>query len=107
MICHMVKPKEVLIVKDENGKIVHKTFKDNDVLVQFKVIIVICHEKLREISCSIFSLSLDNVVSRLNRSNRLDVSYVGCYMCLQMCNWIPVQQYPKCPMHVLCEWRLG
>jgi hypothetical protein len=34
----MAKPEEVLIVEDENGNIVRETLKDNDVLVQYKVI---------------------------------------------------------------------
>lgn len=38
MICRMAKPEEVLIVEDENGNIVRETMKDNDVLVQYKVI---------------------------------------------------------------------
>lgn len=38
MICRMAKPEEVLIVEDENGNIVRETLKDNDVLVQYKVI---------------------------------------------------------------------
>ncbi|XP_066373948.1 protein EXPORTIN 1A-like [Miscanthus floridulus] len=37
MICRMAKPEEVLIVKDENGNIVRETMKDNDVLVQYKI----------------------------------------------------------------------
>lgn len=37
MICRMAKPEEVLIVEDENGNIVRETLKDNDVLVQYKV----------------------------------------------------------------------
>ncbi|CAA2959341.1 protein EXPORTIN 1A isoform X2 [Olea europaea var. sylvestris] len=37
MICRMAKPEEVLIVEDENGNIVRETMKDNDVLVQYKV----------------------------------------------------------------------
>ncbi|KAL6508225.1 Exportin-1 [Orobanche hederae] len=37
MICRMVKPEEVLIVEDENGNIVRETMKDNDVLVQYKI----------------------------------------------------------------------
>lgn len=39
MICRMAKPEEVLIVEDENGNIVRETMKDNDVLVQYKVLI--------------------------------------------------------------------
>ena len=38
MISRMAKPEEVLIVEDENGNIVRETLKDNDVLVQYKVI---------------------------------------------------------------------
>lgn len=38
MICRMAKPEEVLIVEDENGNIVRETMKDNDVLVQYKVL---------------------------------------------------------------------
>lgn len=41
MICRMAKPEEVLIVEDENGNIVRETMKDNDVLVQYKVFILI------------------------------------------------------------------
>lgn len=41
MICRMAKPEEVLIVEDENGNIVRETMKDNDVLVQYKVIILL------------------------------------------------------------------
>ncbi|XP_062106768.1 protein EXPORTIN 1A-like isoform X2 [Humulus lupulus] len=37
MISRMAKPKEVLIVEDENGNIVRETMKDNDVLVQYKI----------------------------------------------------------------------
>ncbi|KAG0501481.1 hypothetical protein HPP92_001553 [Vanilla planifolia] len=37
MISRMAKPEEVLIVEDENGNIVRETMKDNDVLVQYKV----------------------------------------------------------------------
>jgi exportin-1 len=33
----MAKPEEVLIVEDENGNIVRETMKDNDVLVQYKI----------------------------------------------------------------------
>lgn len=40
MICRMAKPEEVLIVEDENGNIVRETLKDNDVLVQYKVILL-------------------------------------------------------------------
>lgn len=40
MICRMAKPEEVLIVEDENGNIVRETMKDNDVLVQYKVIVI-------------------------------------------------------------------
>lgn len=39
MICRMAKPEEVLIVEDENGNIVRETMKDNDVLVQYKVML--------------------------------------------------------------------
>lgn len=39
MINRMAKPEEVLIVEDENGNIVRETMKDNDVLVQYKVLI--------------------------------------------------------------------
>ncbi|KAA3468518.1 protein EXPORTIN 1A-like [Gossypium australe] len=39
MICRMAKPEEVLIVEDENGNIVRETMKDNDVLVQYKVLL--------------------------------------------------------------------
>lgn len=42
MICRMAKPEEVLIVEDENGNIVRETMKDNDVLVQYKVVISFC-----------------------------------------------------------------
>lgn len=42
MICRMAKPEEVLIVEDENGNIVRETMKDNDVLVQYKVVILLC-----------------------------------------------------------------
>ena len=38
MISRMAKPEEVLIVEDENGNIVRETLKDNDVLVQYKVV---------------------------------------------------------------------
>ena len=38
MISRMAKPEEVLIVEDENGNIVRETMKDNDVLVQYKVL---------------------------------------------------------------------
>ncbi|KAK2356219.1 protein EXPORTIN 1A [Trifolium repens] len=38
MICRMAKPEEVLIVEDENGNIVRETLKDNDVLVQYKML---------------------------------------------------------------------
>lgn len=41
MICRMAKPEEVLIVEDENGNIVRETMKDNDVLVQYKVVILL------------------------------------------------------------------
>lgn len=41
MICRMAKPEEVLIVEDENGNIVRETMKDNDVLVQYKVVYII------------------------------------------------------------------
>lgn len=41
MICRMAKPEEVLIVEDENGNIVRETMKDNDVLVQYKVVIML------------------------------------------------------------------
>ncbi|KAL3846023.1 hypothetical protein ACJIZ3_003426 [Penstemon smallii] len=37
MICRMAKPEEVLIVEDENGNIVRETMKDNDMLVQYKI----------------------------------------------------------------------
>ncbi|TYJ42514.1 hypothetical protein E1A91_A03G094700v1 [Gossypium mustelinum] len=37
MIYRMAKPEEVLIVEDENGNIVRETMKDNDVLVQYKI----------------------------------------------------------------------
>ncbi|XP_057450161.1 protein EXPORTIN 1A-like [Lotus japonicus] len=37
MICRMAKPEEVLIIEDENGNIVRETLKDNDVLVQYKI----------------------------------------------------------------------
>lgn len=37
MVCRMAKPEEVLIVEDENGNIVRETMKDNDVLVQYKI----------------------------------------------------------------------
>ncbi|KAL6501407.1 hypothetical protein OROGR_026540 [Orobanche gracilis] len=37
VISQMSKPGEVLIVEAENGNIVHETFKDNDVLVQYKI----------------------------------------------------------------------
>ena len=40
MICRMAKPEEVLIVEDENGNIVRETMKDNDVLVQYKVLYI-------------------------------------------------------------------
>lgn len=40
MVCRMAKPEEVLIVEDENGNIVRETMKDNDVLVQYKVVIL-------------------------------------------------------------------
>ncbi|XP_008792647.1 protein EXPORTIN 1A-like [Phoenix dactylifera] len=47
MICRMAKPEEVLIVEDENGNIVRETMKDNDVLVQYKImretLIYLCH----------------------------------------------------------------
>ncbi|CAI9774234.1 unnamed protein product [Fraxinus pennsylvanica] len=36
-ICRMAKPEEVLIVEDENGNIVRETMKDNDVLLQYKI----------------------------------------------------------------------
>lgn len=39
MISRMAKPEEVLIVEDENGNIVRETLKDNDVLVQYKVVL--------------------------------------------------------------------
>lgn len=41
MINRMAKPEEVLIVEDENGNIVRETMKDNDVLVQYKVPILV------------------------------------------------------------------
>ncbi|KAF8079528.1 hypothetical protein N665_1021s0023 [Sinapis alba] len=37
MINRMAKPEEVLIVEDENGNIIRETMKDNDVLVQYKI----------------------------------------------------------------------
>ncbi|KAJ4958081.1 hypothetical protein NE237_025192 [Protea cynaroides] len=37
MVSRMAKPEEVLIVEDENGNIVRETMKDNDVLVQYKI----------------------------------------------------------------------
>nr|XP_043627254.1 protein EXPORTIN 1A-like [Erigeron canadensis] len=37
MISRMAKPEEVLIVEDENGNIVRETLKDNDVLIQYKI----------------------------------------------------------------------
>ncbi|CAL0311372.1 unnamed protein product [Lupinus luteus] len=37
MISRMAKPEEVLIVEDENGNVVRETMKDNDVLVQYKI----------------------------------------------------------------------
>ncbi|CAK9231678.1 unnamed protein product [Sphagnum troendelagicum] len=37
MISRMAKPEEVLIVEDENGNIVRETMKDNDVLIQYKI----------------------------------------------------------------------
>ena len=37
MVSRMAKPEEVLIVEDENGNIVSETLKDNDVLVQYKI----------------------------------------------------------------------
>ncbi|KAK7346507.1 hypothetical protein VNO80_21028 [Phaseolus coccineus] len=37
MICRMAKPEEVLIVEDENGNIIRESLKDNDVLVQYKI----------------------------------------------------------------------
>jgi exportin-1 len=37
MVSRMAKPEEVLIVEDENGNIVRETLKDNDVLVQYKI----------------------------------------------------------------------
>ncbi|KAJ0983189.1 hypothetical protein J5N97_011444 [Dioscorea zingiberensis] len=37
MICRMAKPEEVIVVEDENGNIVRETMKDNDVLVQYKI----------------------------------------------------------------------
>ncbi|KAK7341256.1 hypothetical protein VNO80_24182 [Phaseolus coccineus] len=37
MICRMPKPEEVLIVEDGNGNIVRETLKENDVLVQYKI----------------------------------------------------------------------
>ncbi|KAG1368297.1 protein EXPORTIN 1A [Cocos nucifera] len=47
MISRMAKPEEVLIVEDENGNIVRETMKDNDVLVQYKImretLIYLCH----------------------------------------------------------------
>ncbi|KAF6152069.1 hypothetical protein GIB67_031391 [Kingdonia uniflora] len=35
IISRMAKPKEVLIVEDQNGIIVHETLKDNHVLIQY------------------------------------------------------------------------
>lgn len=46
MICRMAKPEEVLIVEDENGNIVRETMKDNDVLVQYKVLELFKHLSL-------------------------------------------------------------
>ncbi|XP_076945553.1 protein EXPORTIN 1A-like [Bidens hawaiensis] len=47
MISRMAKPEEVLIVEDENGNIVRETLKDNDVLVQYKImretLVYLCH----------------------------------------------------------------
>ncbi|XP_039139910.1 protein EXPORTIN 1A-like [Dioscorea cayenensis subsp. rotundata] len=37
MISRMAKPEEVIVVEDENGNIVRETMKDNDVLVQYKI----------------------------------------------------------------------
>lgn len=37
VIYRMAKPEEILIVEDENGNIVRETMKDNDVLVQYKI----------------------------------------------------------------------
>ncbi|KFK37753.1 hypothetical protein AALP_AA3G025500 [Arabis alpina] len=37
MVSRMAKPEEVLIVEDENGNIVRETMKDNDVLLQYKI----------------------------------------------------------------------
>lgn len=37
MISRMAKPEEVIIVEDENGNIVRETMKDNDVLMQYRV----------------------------------------------------------------------
>ncbi|KAL8534748.1 hypothetical protein ACS0TY_010689 [Phlomoides rotata] len=37
MICRMAKPEEVIVVEDENGNVVRETMKDNDVLVQYKI----------------------------------------------------------------------
>lgn len=45
MICRMAKPEEVLIVEDENGNIVRETLKDNDVLVQYKVVLFLTFER--------------------------------------------------------------
>ena len=41
MISRMAKPEEVLIVEDENGNIVRETLKDNDVLVQYKIMPIV------------------------------------------------------------------
>mmetsp|Transcript_13459 Transcript_13459/g.38211 ORF Transcript_13459/g.38211 Transcript_13459/m.38211 type:complete len:1071 (+) Transcript_13459:123-3335(+) len=37
MISRMAKPEEVIVVEDENGNIVRETMKDNDVLMQYRV----------------------------------------------------------------------
>lgn len=37
MVSRMAKPEEVIVVEDENGNIVRDTMKDNDVLVQYKI----------------------------------------------------------------------
>ena len=48
MISRMAKPEEVLIVEDENGNIVRETLKDNDVLVQYKVVFYLIKEKKKK-----------------------------------------------------------
>lgn len=55
MICRMAKPEEVLIVEDENGNIVRETMKDNDVLVQYKVLTYILYFNG---SCNLFHFHL-------------------------------------------------